>query len=429
MTAPWSARYGILIGWAALTVLVLGVGAWAATTRIAGAIIASGTIVVQNNRQVVQHPEGGVVSAILARNGDLVAAGDVILRFQGQHLRSELAIVEAQLFETLARIARLEAERDDIDIAFPPLLDDLAVNSAEARDQMTGQARLFQARRASLEHEAAQLQEQSSQIENQIDGTLAQRAALNAQRTLITSEITDQRSLLDRGLTPSNRLSALQREDARLRGEIGRVSAIIAQLRSELASLALQDISLRTQRREEAITQLRDLQIHQFELTERRVALQDRLAQGEIRSPVSGRILDSQVFGVGAVVQPAAPILYVVPEGHPLLVIARIEPRDIDQVHLGQMATLHFTTLDQRRGPEVLGTIINLSADALTDPVSGRPYFEAEITPHITDATRRVVEMLHPGMPAIAFVTTGERTPLAYLTQPVSDYFAKAFRE
>ncbi len=430
MSAPWSARRPILIGLAALVVLIGGLGAWSVTARIAGAVIASGTVDVQSHRQVIQHPEGGVVGAILARDGDHVTAGDVVMRFDDARLRSELAVVDGHYFETLARTARLVAERDGArDLTYPaPLLDRAAI-SAEVQDQITGQARLFRARLTSLSEQSEQIAEHARQIENQIDGTHAQLTALAAQQRLIDAEITDQRSLLERGLAQASRLSALQREDARLRGEMGRLDATIAQFRGEIAGLKLQQISLTTTRREDAITQLRDLQTRQIELAERRIALRDRLSRMEVRTPVTGRILDSQVFALRAVVQPASPILYVVPQDQPLVINARVAPIHIDQVRIGQAATLHFTALDQRRTPEVTGKITNLSADALVDPVTGEPYFAAQITPRSTDLDRLGGQALLPGMPTLAFIKTSDRTPLAYLTKPLTDYFTKAFRE
>ena len=430
MSPRWSARTPILVGLAALIILIGGLGLWSVSARIAGAVVASGTVEVESNRQVIQHPEGGVVGEILARDGASVAAGDVVLRFDDRLLRSELSIVEGQYFETLARTARLEAEREEADdVIFPDALIARAATSAEASNQMQGQERLFQARRSSRAQQIEQLQEQARQIGNQIEGTEAQLVALGAQQRLIAQEIADQQSLLDRGLAQASRLSALQREDARLLGEIGQLEANIAQFRGEIAGLKLEELGLGTTLREEAITQLRDLEAREIELAERRLALLDRLSRMEVRTPVSGRVLDSQVFAIRAVVQPASPILYVVPQGQPLIINARVPPIHIDQVQIGQDASLRFTALDQRLTPEITGTVSNLSADALIDQVTGQPYFAAQITPLEDDLGKLGDQELLPGMPVEAFIKTDERTPLAYLTKPLTDYFTKAFRE
>ena len=259
------------------------------------------------------------------------------------------------------------------------------------RDQIDGQLRLFQARHTTLSQQRTQLQEQARQIENQIRGTTAQLTALTTQQELIAAEITDQRTLLERGLAQSSRLSALHREDA--------------------------------------ITQLRDQQTLERELAERRAALRDRLSRTKVRSPVSGRVIGSQVFALRAVVQPAAPILFVAPQDQPLIVTARIDPVHIDQVFLDQPATLRFSSLDQRHTPEVTGRITNLSADALHDRTTGQPYFAAEVTPDAGDIASLGATPLLPGMPVQAFLKTGARSPLTYLTKPLTDYFTKAFRE
>ena len=430
MTAPWSARRPILIGLAALLALIGGLGLWSVTARIAGAVIVPGTVEVRNNRQVVQHPEGGVVGAILARDGALVQAGEIVLRLDDRLLRSELAIVDAQYVEVLARTARLKAERDEAHhITFPKNLLDQAAKQVTVRDQIAGQERLFQARHTSRDQQIRQLREQARQIINQIRGTHAQLNALTAQQTLIAAEIVSQRSLLERGLAQASRLSALQREDARLRGEIGQLDATIARHRGEIAGLKLQELSLAITHREDAITRLRDLQSHKTELAERRLALLDRLSRMDVRSPVSGRVLDSQVFALRAVVQPAAPILYVVPEGQPLVINARIAPIHIDQIKIGQKAVLHLSALDQSRTPKITGHISALSADALVDPTTAERYFAAQITPLPQDLIQLGTRTLVPGMPVIAFLKTDERTPLAYLTKPLTDYFTKAFRE
>ncbi|WP_224826132.1 HlyD family type I secretion periplasmic adaptor subunit [Cognatishimia sp. MH4019] len=430
MTPCWSPRRSILIGLAALFILVGGLGLWSISAQISGAVIASGTVVVEGHRQIVQHPEGGVVAAILARDGARVAAGEVVLRLDDGPLRSELSIVEGQLFEIRARTARLMAERDNANsIAFPATLIHHAAANAAAHDQMAGQVRLFTARRTTLSQQIAQVHEQSRQIANRIDGTKAQLAALKVQQTLVSADIADQSSLLSRGLAQAGRLSALRRESARLSGEIGRLTADIAQFRAERASLELDALGLASSHREDAIARLRDLQAQQIELDERRIALRDRLSRMQLRSPVAGRILDSQVFATGAVIAPASAILHVVPENQPLLVDARITPEQVDQVRIGQLATLHFTALDQGQTPHIEGRVTDLSADSLVDPTTGQPYFTARITPDAHELVRLGALRIGPGMPVLTFFQTGARTPLAYLTKPLTDYFARAFRE
>lgn len=311
----WRAWIPLSIGFGALVVLVGVLGVWSVTARIAGAVIASGMIQVESNRQVVQHPQGGVVGEILAKDGDTIMAGDVVMRLDDSLLQSELAIVQGQLFEIKARQARLVAERDGLDkIELPEDLVEAQADSPEIAKMIKGQRSLFFARAETLTREADQISEQIAQANNQIEGTEAQLAAFQTQQELILSELEDAQSLLEKGLAQASRVSSLQREQARLLGEIGSLKATLAQVRGQIAALEIQVLKLTTTRREEANTTLSDLQYREIELAERRLSLRETLSRMEIRSPVSGVVYDSQIFALQAVLSPAAPIMYVIPQ-------------------------------------------------------------------------------------------------------------------
>jgi HlyD family type I secretion membrane fusion protein len=425
----WRAWIPLSIGFAALVVLVGVLGVWGVTARISGAVIASGMIQVENNRQVVQHPQGGVVGEILAKDGDSVAAGDVVMRLDDNLLRSELAIVEGQLFEIKARQARLVAERDDLaSIEVPQALIDAALEAPEVDMMIDGQRSLFFARKESMRREADQIAEQIAQAHNQIEGTEAQLAALVTQQDLITTELEDAQSLLAKGLAQASRVSSLQREQARLLGEIGNLQATVAQLRGQIAALDIQKLKLATIRREEANTTLSDLQYREIELAERRLSLRETLSRMEIRSPVSGLVYDSQIFALQAVVSPAAPIMYVIPQDQPLVVSARIDSINIDQVQIGQEASLRFVAFEQRTTPELFGQVSRISADVFTDEVTGQSFYRAELLPNENELEKLNGQKLLPGMPVEAFIRTAERSPISYLAKPLTDYFNKAFR-
>ncbi|MGC3940761.1 HlyD family type I secretion periplasmic adaptor subunit [Roseobacter sp. EG26] len=429
-TQRWKATGPLLIGMAALMVLVGVLGVWSVQARIAGAVIASGMIQVESNRQVLQHPQGGVVGALLVKDGDVVSAGDVVLQFDDTQLRSELAIIEGQLFEILARKARLQAERDGLDGL--PISDDLreeAVRDPAVQALIDGQARLFGARAASLEQSSEQIAEQIAQAENQILGATAQLAALETQEALIETELRDAQSLLEKGLAQASRVSALQREQARLLGEIGNVTANVAQLRGQIAALNIERIALTTRLREEAITTLRDLQFQEVELVQRRLSTKDTLSRMDLRAPVSGVIYGSRVFALQSVVSPAEPIMYIIPQDQPMVVSARVDPIHVDQVHVGQAATLRFAAFDQRLTPEITGRVTKLSADIFTDETTGMSYYQAELIPVQGEMEKLGGQVLLPGMPVDAFIKTSERSPLSYLAKPLTDYFTKAFRE
>ena len=426
----YSARLPLFVGFLALALLVGGVGWWSVQTRIAGAVIASGMIVLESNRQVVQHAEGGTVGEIAARDGDRVKAGDLLIRLDDTLLKSELNVIETQLVEIRARRARLEAERDGKDaIVFPADLLVQAEAAPGAAEQVEGQRSLFVARRDTLEKELGQLAERIAQTGNQIEGAEAQLAALATQEELIREELTDQETLLEKGLVQMQRVTALRREAARLAGEIGRLTSDAAQYRGQIAGLEIEKLKLETARREEAIVTLRDLQFRELELTEQRVGLLERMARLELRAPVSGAVYGSTVFAVKSVIQPAEALMYVIPQDQPLVVSARVEAIHIDQIHVGQDATLRFTAFNQRQTPEIEGRVTDVSADVFTDEVTGINYYRVEVVPDETDLLKLESQELLPGMPVEAYLRTDERTPLSYLMKPVTDYFDRAMRE
>jgi HlyD family secretion protein len=433
MTGParrWSARFPLFIGFAGIFLMLGGLGAWSVGTQIAGALVAPGVVEVQSERQVIQHPEGGVVGQILARDGDRVAAGDVLVRLDGTFLRSELAIVESQLAEIFARSARLTAERDEADrVDFGDRPDFDTVGEATLSELVDGQRTLFEARRASLAQEQRQLAEQQSQIDRQIEGMEAQLAALGRQLALISGEVEDVQSLFERGLVQGPRLSELQREQARLQGEIGNFTALVAEAETRISGLAIESLRLEERRREEAITRLRDLGFSRIELQERRISLRERIARLDVRAPVSGVVFASSVVAEQSVVQAAEPMMYIVPRDQPLQVAARIDPIDIDQVFPGQEVALMFTTFNRRTTPEIPGTVLRVSADAQTDEARGISYYQAIIQPD-EDAMAAMPDLVMlPGMPVEIFLRTEDRTPLSYLTQPLAVYLKRAFRE
>jgi HlyD family secretion protein len=426
----WPVRGPLLTGLLALVVLLGVIGVWSVRTTLSGAVVASGMVVVESNRQVVQHPEGGVVGEIAARDGDVVEVGQTLIRFDDTLLRSELAILDTQLIELQARKARLEAEaQGDEAIVFPAALLELAEVNPEATAQVRGQEDLFSARSQTLGQEAQQLDEQIRQIENQIEGTQAQLTALGTQEDLIVGELEDQESLFDRGLVPVGRVIELRREAARLAGEIGKLTSDVAQLRGRIAGIEIEKLRLGTARREEAIVTLRDVQFREIELTERRLGLQERLSRLEVRSPVSGVVYGQQVFAVQSVVQAGAPIMYIIPQDRPLLVEARIPSVHVDEISLGQEAVLRFTALDMRRTPEVTGIVTGISADVIVDERTGVNFYEVQLILREEDIAKLDGQVLLPGMPVEAFIRTEDRTPISYLTKPLTDYFSRAFRE
>ena len=383
MTIPaqvWSTRRPITYGFLTLLALVGGFGGWSVATKITGAIVTSGQIEVELNRQVVQHPDGGVVATINVAEGDTVAAGDLILSLDGASIRSELAIVEGQFFESLARRGRLEAERDDLpEITFAADLTSAEADHPVVTEKMEGQRRLFDARRVSLASQIEQLGKRRDQINDQLDGIDAQKQALTTQLDLLRVELVDQQGLLEKGLTESARVLALQREEASMLGQLGELAATRAQADGRITETQIEVLRLASDRREEANSQLRDSGVQELELAERRRALQERIARLDVRAPVSGIVLGLTVTTPRAVLRPADPILYLIPQDRPLVIATHVPPIHVDQVHAGQAVKLIFSAFSSRETPEMTGHVSVVSADALIDPRSQAPYYRAEI--------------------------------------------------
>lgn len=427
---PLSARRSVVLGLVALAVVLVVLVGWGALTSIAGAVIAHGRVEVAQNRQVVQHLDGGVVAEIAVTEAQSVAEGDLLIRLDGTLVASDLAIVEARLFELTAHRARLEAERDGADtLTFAPELEALAKTRPEVAALMEGQRSLFAARRETVQKQTEQLQRRMEQIASQVSGIRAQEHALTLQIEIVARELADQQGLLDKGLAQVGRVLALQRESARLDGSLGEAVASRAQAEGRSTEVELEILRLADLRREEAATGLRDVAPQEAELAERRRSLMQQLARLEIRAPVSGLVLGLQVTSPQSVIRAAEPLLYIVPQDRPLIVAAQLSPMDIDEVYPDQAVRLRLPSLPGRTSPELEGTVTNISADALSDESGQVSYYRAEIRMNPDTMERLGAFRLVPGMPVEAYIQTGERSPLSYLLQPFAEYLHMAFRE
>lgn len=426
----WQAKLPLSVGFLALVTLLAGFGGWSVFTIISGAIVAPGRIEVENNRQVVQHPTGGVVGEINVQEGSTVEAGQVLLRLDDTSVKSELAVVEGQYFELMARRGGLEAERDGLEaIQFDPKVVRAAAENPEIQILLEGQQRLFEARRTSLQSELNQMQERKVQISAQIDGLDAQLGALEKQLILTTKELADQQNLLDKGLAQASRVSALQREVARIEGLKGEVAASKAEAGGRMVENDIGILRVSSARREDAITRLRDMQYREFEMAERRIVARDALEKLAIRAPMSGSVYGLEVHAVRSVIQPAQPLMYIVPKDRRLVISSRVDPIHVDQVFIGQQVILHFSAFNSRTTPELNGTIVKLSADAFTDEATRVSYYQVEIAPLPGEYDKLEGLILLPGMPVEAFIKTADRSPMSYFLKPMAEYFKKAFRE
>jgi HlyD family secretion protein len=426
----WGAGGFIRFGIVCVALLGVGLGGWGATAKLKGAIISSGHLRVESQRQVVQHPDGGVVGQIMVREGDLVDAGAALIRLDGTKLRSELSVMESQLYELMARRGRLIAEQTDKPaISFDRELLAAAETNSEVQELIAGQQSLFDARLGTMEREIEVMRERQEQIREQISGSTAEIAALARQSALIQEELVGQRDLLSKGLAQTSKVLALDREAARLEGQHGQMVAQTAQLKGQISEMEIELLRLGATRREEAITTMRDIGFRELELKERRIALIEQLSRLDVRAPLAGIVLDMTVHALKSVVRPAEPILFIVPSDSALVVDAQIDPIDIDSVHAGQEAVLTFSAFNARTTPQLFGNVSKISPDAFVDEASKRSFYRAEVVLREGEIAKLEGQELVAGMPVEVFIQTGERTPVNYLLKPITDYFNRALRE
>ena len=426
----WTSRGYAIAGYATVFVLLGGMGAWAALTRINGAVVAGGIIEVASNRQIVQHLTGGVVGEIRVKEGDAVKAGDVLMRLDDTFDRSELAVIEGQLFSLLGTAARLQAEQDEkAEISFDPELLEAAATDREAAEIVAGQKRLMVARAETRGKQAAQLQEKKAQVAKQNEGLESRIKALETQLRLIGRELEAQNKLLAQSLTNASRVLALQREEADILGTISQARANIAENAGRVAEIEIAILNIHSTVREEATTALREIEAKVAELKENRNAKLETLSRMDITAPMGGVVLGMQVHALRSVIRPADPLLYVIPQEQDLIITTQIPPTQIDQVHVGQKAHIRFAAFDHRSTPEIFGHVTKVAADVLADQRTGATYYKAEIKPDGGEMTKLGDKHVMPGMPVETFIQTSERSPLEYLIKPLADYFAKAFRE
>jgi len=410
-------------------VLTVGIGGWAATTELSGAITASGSVVVDSNVKKVQHLTGGVVGELLVREGDRVRIGDTLVRLDETVLRAGLAIFTKGLDEMRARKARLASERDGVErIVVPPELID-ALSSPEVAAALDSERKLFDLRRAARQGQKSQLRQRIAQLDDEVRGYAALQQAKAEEIELIQRELTGVRVLWQKNLIQMSRLTVLEREAARLKGELAQSVASSAQVRGKISEIELQIIQIDQDLSSEVAKELREIDGKIGEFIERKVTAEDQLKRVDIRAPQNGVVHQLSVHTVGGVVSPADSVMLIVPEADLLTVEAKVSPQDIDQLYVGQTASLRFSAFNQRTTPEIQGAISRISADVTSDQRTGQNFYTARVSITPEELARLGNVKLLPGMPAEIFARTYDRSVLSYFTKPLSDQIVRAFRE
>jgi HlyD family secretion protein len=424
-----SIRAHLITGLVVVLVLAGGFGGWASTVPISGALIAPGSVVVDTNVKKVQHPTGGVVGEVRVRDGDVVKAGDIVVRLDETVVRASLAIVVKTLNGLYARAARLEAEQRGLDkIDFPAALTDRAADP-DVRDVMASETKLFEVRVNGRTGQKAQLRERITQLNEEIAGLKAQEAAKDKEIALVEKELVGVRQLYDQHLVQLTRLTTLERDAARLAGERAQYIASRAQARGKITETELQIIQVDKDMVSEVSKDLRETNDKIGEFVERKVTAEDQLRRIDIRAPQDGVVLQSTVHTVGGVITAGDAIMMIVPRADDLSVEAKVNPQDIDKLQIGQKTLLRLSAFNQRTTPELNGVVTRVSADVTTDQRTGQSYYTIRVSMPPDEVARLGDNKIIPGMPVEAFVQTGDRTMLSYLMKPLSDQLMRSFRE
>jgi HlyD family secretion protein len=427
-TATSLRRYQ-LAGFAGIFAMLATFGAWSAVASINGAVMAPAVVVAETYSKKIQHKDGGIIAAILVRDGDHIEEGQELVRLDDTETRAELGIIDALLLELQTKRARLEAQRDNSPkIIFP---DNIVAKLADSEVDrvVTGQVKLFETRTAAIEGKKEQLRKQVEQLDQEIIGLDAQRVSQESQLALIAKELVSLRHLLDKGLVPAPRVLAMEREQARLEGERGQLIAERARSEGRIGEIKLQMIQIDEEDRAQTLSEMRDVESRLAELDERRLAIASRLARMTIRAPIAGDVYQVTVHTIGGVIIPGETIMLIVPEGDDLVLQAEVMPFDIDQVRVGQSAHLRFPAFDARLTPDVFAEVTQVSADTSRPEQNKPPFYAVRLRIQKSELAKLGANALKPGMPAEAFIQTGARTPLTYLLKPLADQIAHTFRE
>jgi HlyD family secretion protein len=432
--AQWDTRRSIvrhtLAGLVIVIVLAGGVGGWAGTMTLSGALIAQGSVVVDSNVKKVQHPTGGIVGELRVRDGDRVKQGDIVVRLDDTVTRANLAIVTKGLDELGARKARLESERDGISTV--PFSADLLARAAKDPDIaaiVDGERKLFEIRSTARTGQKAQLRQRIEQLNEEVRGLKAQRESKEKETKLIDREKEGVYDLWRQKLVPLTKLTELERAAVRLEGEAAQLIAQTAQTAGKISETELQIIQIDRDLSSEVAKETREIDGKIGEFVERKITAEDQLKRIEIRSPQDGMVFQSNVHTVGGVITAGDAIMLIVPDADNLTVEAKVNPQDIDQVRPGQIALLRLSAFNQRTTPEIYGTVTRISADATTDQRTGQTYYTIRIAMPGDEVAKLGEVRMVPGMPVEAFVQTGDRTMISYLVKPLHDQLMRMFRE
>ncbi|MGY4224879.1 epimerase transport system membrane fusion protein [Bradyrhizobium sp. USDA 4503] len=424
-----SIRNIALAGWLIIAIFFFGLGTWAVTAPLNGAVVANAVVKVDGNRKSLQHLDGGIVKELHVREGDRVLAGDLLIVLDETQARAEHEVLTQQYAVLRATEVRLLTELDHgSQLVTPP---DLKARSDDPyfKSVWNGQVSQFDTRRASLEGQRSVVREKINQLGSQIVGSEAQVKSFTNQIDSVRKEAKDVAPLVERGLIARPRILQLERTAYGLEGQIADANASIAKARQAIAEQEQQIAQFDNDRMTDVTKDLRDTQAKLLEVIPKAMNAKAVLGRMEIRAPYTGRVVGLNVFSVGGVIQRGDKILDIVPDEDSLTIEAQVAVEDISDVHPNTRAEVHLTAYKQRIVPIIHGDVILVSADRLTDPKTNNPYYTAFVRIDQNELAALPNIHLYPGMPATVMIPTVQRTAFDYIVGPLIMSFNHAFRQ
>jgi HlyD family type I secretion membrane fusion protein len=427
---PTSCKGTIAFGCAIIALVFGGFGTWASLAPLSSAAIAPGTVVVDSSRKSLQHLEGGVIRDILVRDGDVVDAGQTLLRLDGANVRAAMASLHPMLATNQAYQARLEAERNGHDeITFPSELVTEAKEDVATAQIVAGQQRIFETRRNALVGEKALNANRLAQSRQRLEGLELQRKVKERGLVILREELATQRALLSKGYATRKSVASAERSVQQLESDSAELHSKVEEAKMLVQRYELEESQIDKNFVEQVENELYDAEKEYYLLIERMRAIQDQYARLDIKGPVSGVVVNLKVHTIGGVIAPGSPILDIVPRNDKLMIEAQVRPSDIDGVRAGLPADVRFPAFDGTDIPRLAGEVVLVSADRLTNSASGTPYFLARVEVDDEDLTQLRGLTLVPGMPAEVLINKSERTLLNYLLSPIMHGIWTAFRQ